>query len=225
MKKVVAIIQARMGSTRLPNKMMLSLHGKPIIEWVIKRVQKSKLVDEIILATSQNRENDILVNYAEKLGIKIFRGSENDVLNRFYLAGKEFQASHIIRICADNPLIDGEEIDNLINFYFQNSYDYVYNHIPKNNNYPDGLGAEIVSFDILEKLEKEVTSSEEREHLFLNIVNNQDNFSVATFEPKKEIAYPNLRFDIDSFEDYYYMSMKDIDIDIDSQELVNKFRK
>ncbi len=214
-----------MGSSRLPNKMMLSLHGKPIIEWVIRRVQKSKYIDEVVLATSTNRENDILVKYVERnFNISIYRGSENNVLNRFYQAGKMANATHIIRVCADNPLIDGEEIDNLINFYFSNNYDYVYNHIPKENSYPDGLGAEMVSFQILEELENSVTSKEEREHAFLHISNNPEKYKIATFEPNPEIAYPNLKFDIDTFEDYYYLSMVEFGIDITSKKLVQLFQ-
>ncbi|HIC10197.1 MAG TPA: spore coat biosynthesis protein F [Campylobacterales bacterium] len=225
MKKIVAIIQARMGSSRLPNKMMLSLHGKPIIEWVIRRVQKSKYIDEVVLATSTNRENDILVKYVERnFNISIYRGSENNVLNRFYQAGKMANATHVVRVCADNPLIDGEEIDNLIDFYFSNSYDYVYNHIPKENSYPDGLGAEIVSFQILEELENSVISKEEREHSFLHITNNPEKYKIATFEPNPEIAYPNLKFDIDTFEDYYYLSMVEFGIEISSRKLVELFR-
>ena len=214
-----------MGSSRLPNKMMLSLHGKPIIEWVIRRVQKSKYIDEVVLATSTNRENDILVKYVERnFNISIYRGSENNVLNRFYQAGKIANATHVVRVCADNPLIDGEEIDNLINFYFSNSYDYIYNHIPKGNSYPDGLGAEMVSFQILEELENSVTSKEEREHAFLHISNNPEKYKIATFEPNPEIAYPNLKFDIDTFEDYYYLSMVEFDIDITSKKLVQLFQ-
>ena len=130
---IIALIQARMGSNRLPNKMMLSLHGKPIIEWVVYRVLKSKKINQVILATSTNYENDILESYIQKVfkNVYVFRGSENDVLNRFYETAKYIQATHIIRICADNPLIDGKEIDNLIDFYLKNNFDYVYNHIPK----------------------------------------------------------------------------------------------
>jgi spore coat polysaccharide biosynthesis protein SpsF len=220
--KIVVLIQARMGSKRLPNKMMLSLHGKPILEWVIRRVQNAKRVDEVILATSENSENDILELTAERLGISTFRGSEDDVLNRFYLAGKGSGASHIVRVCADNPLIDGVEIDRLIDFYFKNSYSYVYNHIPKENLYPDGLGAEITSFEILEEMEKVVKSPKLREHSFSYIWENE-RFSIGTFNPPEEIAFPELRFDVDTFQDYYYLSSKEFSIDISSKELIKLF--
>jgi spore coat polysaccharide biosynthesis protein SpsF len=224
--KVVAVIQARMGSKRLPNKMMFSLHGYPIIEWVVERVKKSKLLDDIILATSTNMENDVLAKYVkEKLDVDVFRGSEDDVLSRFYESAKVKDASHIVRICADNPLIYGFEIDKLINFYKYSgkNYDYVYNHIPKGNNYPDGLGAEIVSFKTLEKLQNKVNSKEEREHAFLHITNNPDQFSIATFDIEPEFGRPDLRFDVDTFEDYHYLAMRNFPLDVSPKELIEIF--
>jgi spore coat polysaccharide biosynthesis protein SpsF len=219
----IAVIQARMGSKRLPNKMMLSLHGKPIIEWVIKRVKKSKLLDSIIVAIPDVRADDILAKYMESLDIEVFRGSENNVLNRFYEAVKEKEAKNIIRVCADNPLIDGEEIDNLIEFFSKNSCEYAYNHIPKNNLYPDGLGAEIINFKLLEELNRVVSKERNKEHCFSYITDNSDKFIIKTFNPKKELQYPNLRFDIDTFEDYYRLSMIDFDIDISSEDLIKLF--
>ena len=219
----VAIIQARIGSTRLPSKMMLSLHGKPIIEWVIRRVQKAKLLDDIVMALPDTKENDILDRYIRKLGVRVFRGSEDNVLGRFYNAVKDKNPTQIVRICADNPLIDGKEIDNLIEFYQNNSCDYTYNHIPKNNLYPDGLGAEIISFNLLKELNAIVTEDKHREHCLSYITDNSDRFCIKTFNPKKELHYPNLKFDIDTFEDYYYLSMKDFDIDISSEDLIKLF--
>jgi len=162
--KTIAIIQARLGSTRLPNKMLLSLHGKPIIEWVIKRVKKSKLLDDIIVAIPNTKKDDVLEFYLKRLDVKVFRGSETNVLNRFYEAVKNDNVKNIVRVCADNPLICGEEIDNLIKFYLENKCDYAYNHIPKNNLYPDGLGAEIVSFELLNWLNKNVKKRKHKEH-------------------------------------------------------------
>ena len=97
----IAIIRARMGSTRLPNKMLLSLHGKPIIEWVVKRVQKSKLLDAIVVAIPNTKKDEILENYLKDLGVEVFKGSEENVLNRFYASVKDKQPKNIVRICAD----------------------------------------------------------------------------------------------------------------------------
>lgn len=222
--KIVGIIQARIGSTRLPYKMMLSLHGKPIIEWVIRRVQKSLLLDDIVVAIPESEDNDVLAKYIVELGIKVFRGSESNVLNRFFKAAKDENATHIVRICADNPLIDGCEIDNLIEFYKSNSCDYAYNHIPKDNLYPDGLGAEIISFDLLKHLNKVVTSQNHREHCLSYIWDNEDKYNIKTFNPlDKELHHPEMKFDVDTFDDYHKLAMKEFTIDVSSQELIKIF--
>ncbi len=224
-KRKIAIIQARLGSSRLPNKMMLNLHGYPIIEWVVKRVSKSKLIDEVIVATSTSQENDILEYYLLELGVQVFRGSEDNVLDRFYKTALQFNADEVIRICADNPLVSPVEIDNLISFYSKNTCDYAYNHIPLENNYPDGFGAEIVSFNILEQLYSEVSSTKHKEHCFSYILDNPHKFTIKTFDPpEKEIALPDLRFDIDTFEDYYYLWQKKMDIDISAKEIIDLFK-
>lgn len=224
MAKVIGIIQARIGSTRLPYKMMLTLHGKPLIEWVIKRVQKSKLLDEIIVAIPVSEDNDILEKYIQKLGIKVFRGSESNVLNRFYESVKLENATQIVRICADNPLIDGIELDNLVNFYQTNICDYAYNHIPKNNLYPDGLGAEIISFDLLKNLNDIVESQHHKEHCLSYVHDNAEKYIIKTFNPPdKNLHHPELKFDVDTFDDYRQLCIKDFDINISSQDLIKLF--
>lgn len=222
--KTVAIIQARLGSTRLPYKMMLSLHGKPLIEWVIKRVQKSKKLDDIVVAIPISQENDILENYIKKLGVKVYRGSESNVLNRFYEAIKNENVTHIVRICADNPLIDGNEIDNLIKFYIKNSCDYAYNHIPKDNLYPDGLGAEIISFELLKFLNENVVLQNHKEHCLSYIWDNKEKFTIKTFDPpNKKLYRADVKLDVDTFDDYYKLAMKNFDINTSSEELIKLF--
>lgn len=222
--KTVAIIQARLGSTRLPYKMMLSLHGKPIIEWVIKRVQKSKKLDDIVVAIPISQENDILENYIKKLGVKVYRGSESNVLNRFYEAVKNENVTHIVRICADNPLIDGNEIDNLIKFYIKNSCDYAYNHIPKDNLYSDGLGAEIISFELLKFLNENVVLRNHKEHCLSYIWDNKEKFTIKTFDPpNKKLHRADVKLDVDTFDDYYKLAMKNFDINTSSEELIKLF--
>jgi len=224
--KIVGVVQARIGSTRLPYKMMLSLHGKPLIEWVIKRVQRSTLLDELIIAIPASKDNDILAKYLQELNVKVFRGSESNVLSRFYEAVKDENVTHIVRICADNPLIDGLEIDNLIKFYKNNKCDYAYNHIPKNNLYPDGLGAEIISYKILEELNNIVTLQHHKEHCLSYIHDNSDKYIIKTFDPIDEtLHHPELKFDVDTFDDYYKLCMKDFDIDISSRDLVKMFKE
>ena len=222
---IVAVVQARMGSTRLPHKMMLSLHGQPIIEWVLRKVRMSKLLDNITVAIPDNRDNDVLKECLESLEADVYRGSENDVLNRIYNAAKTKAATHVVRVCADNPLVSGNEIDNLIKFYLENPCDYAYNGVPKGNAYPDGLGAEIVPFAVLEYLEKIVMEKSDREHCFSFIVKNREKFSVKTFDPPNpRLAHPELRLDIDDFEDYRRLCLKALSIDIGDDALVRVIR-
>lgn len=224
MSKTIAIIQARLGSKRLPLKMMLSLHGTPIIEWVIKRVKKSKLLNEIIVAIPSSSSNDLLEKYITSLGVKVYRGSEENVLKRFYKSVENTDCSKIVRICADNPLIDGQEIDNLIKFYKNNTCDYAYNHIPKDNLYPDGLGAEIISFNLLVYLYETVKLQQHKEHCFSYIIDNKDKFIIKTFNPlDSELHRPDLKFDVDTLGDYQKLCMKEFDIDISSKALIKLF--
>jgi len=224
MQKVIGVIQARIGSTRLPLKMMLSLHGKPIIEWVVRRVQKSRLLDDLIVAIPISEDNDVLEKYLQELNVQVFRGSESNVLNRFYESVKDINATQIVRICADNPLIDGLEIDNLIEFYRNNPCDYAYNHIPRDNRYPDGLGAEIISFDLLKNLNEIVQMQHHKEHCLSYITDNKNKYVIKTFNPlDSDLHHPELKFDVDTFDDYYKLAMKDFDINISSKELVKLF--
>ena len=220
----IGIIQARMGSSRLPNKMMLSLKGKPIIEWVVKRVKKSRFLDDIIVAIPNTKKDDVLAEYLKSLNVKVFRGDENNVLNRFYETVKEIKAKNIVRICADNPLICGEEIDNLIEYYSKNKCDYAYNHIPKNNLYPDGLGAEIISFELLKWLNENVKENKHKEHCFSYIWDNVDKFVIKTFNPKKELQYPHIKLDVDTFDDYYKLALAPINIEMKADEIIKIFK-
>jgi len=223
--KTVGIIQARLGSTRLPNKMLLSLHGHPIIEWVLRRIEKSKRLDDIIVAIPDSVENNLLEMYILKYNHKVFRGSEEDVLGRFYGAAQQEGATHIVRICADNPLIDPKEIDNLIEFYKAHPCDYAYNHIPKGNKYPDGLGAEIISGDLLADIHERAGKARYREHCFSYITDHPDKFQIKTFDPSdKKLWHPEMKFDIDTFDDYFYMHNCLYTIQIESEGLINLFK-
>ena len=168
-----AIIQARMGSSRLPGKMMMKLGEYPVLFWVLHRVKKARLLDSVLLATTKNKMDDPLVDMAEQLDISVFRGSECDVLERFLGAAEEVGAEKIIRICADNPLVAPEEIDRLVKTYSEILKKgghleklYAFNFGPKmNNGYPDGLGGEMFSFKLLQRLDNLAISSSCREHI------------------------------------------------------------
>ena len=137
--------------------------------------------------------------------------------------GIEDSAKSVVEGAKEEIDDTAKEIDNLIEFFSKNSCEYAYNHIPKNNLYPDGLGAEIINFKLLEELNRVVSKERNKEHCFSYITENSDKFIIKTFNPKKELQYPNLRFDIDTFEDYYRLSMIDFDIDISSEDLIKLF--
>jgi spore coat polysaccharide biosynthesis protein SpsF len=221
-KNVVAIIQARMGSKRLPNKMMLHLHGKPIINWVVDRSSRSKLIDQLVVAIPSSKENDILEHYLNMLNVNIFRGSEVDLVGRYYEASILYKATHIVRICADRPLISNQEIDNLIYFFLNNDYDYAYNHYPINNKYPIGFGAEITTMDVLEMIYLKSSDPSDREHLFNYILNKNNDFKIGTFDPHDQrIRRPELKFDIDDYDDYHRLLEVDYDMNMTPHQIIN----
>ena len=218
---IVVIVQARMGASRLPGKMMLPLNEIPIVEWVFRRVQKAKSINNILFAIPNTPENDTLKDYLEKMGAIVYGGSEKDVLQRFYFAAKNVNATHIVRVCADNPFITGSEIDQLVQFYFKSSCDYAYNHIPKNNCYPDGIGAEIVSFQILQKLNDQAKDLQQREHVFNFIWDHPEKFEIFTFDPVDErLAHPEIKLDIDTQRDYEKICKMKVDIEMEAFEIV-----
>ena len=216
----VAIIQARMGSARLPNKMMLHLHGYPVCEWVYRRVRQSKSIDEVVFALPNTKDNDTLAFYLESLSANVFRGSEADLVERFYLAAKHYSADRIVRVCGDNPLICASEIDRLVCFFESNLCSYAYNHIPKDSLYPDGLGAEICSFRLLSEIHHKAQTPLQREHLFNTIWDNNDFYSIKTFDPDKGLAHPNLKLDIDTMDDYKRLLQKSYRINMSALEVI-----
>jgi glutamate-1-semialdehyde 2,1-aminomutase len=142
--KIVALVQARMGSTRLPNKVIKEIVGRPMIELLLKRLSQSKEVSQIVVATSENEENDSLQSLVTALGYQCTRGSENDVLSRFYESAKRTGADVIVRITGDCPLVDAKLVDKCIIGYKSEAVDYFNN--TESETFPDGLDVEVMSF-------------------------------------------------------------------------------
>ena len=219
------VIQARIGSTRFPNKMLAKLNGTSIIEWVICRTKRSTMVDRVILATADTRENDVLEQIAKRHNIGVFRGAEDDVLGRVLGAAKAFNLNTVVRVCADNPLVCPKEIDKLIRFFVKEKPDYAFNGIPKmGNNYPDGLGAEITSTCFIEKLDCLGTSLAEREHMFMHVWNNQERFVVATFKADPDIAFSDIRLDVDTETDFFALEKCGFNIGDNGAQIIEKVR-
>jgi len=220
MAKTVAIIQARMGASRLPNKMMLHLHDHPVVEWVCRRVSQAHLLNCVVIALPDNPVDDVLASYVRKLGFQVYRGSEKDLVDRFFQAARTYNADNVMRVCADNPLICASEIERLIDFFANGDWDYAYNHIPRNNQYPDGLGAEICSMALLEEIHAKAVDAAEREHLFNYVWNRAGDCKIGTFDPPEALCHPELKLDLDDMRDYMNLLAKPFRIDMDAAEIV-----
>lgn len=229
MRKVVAIIQARMGSTRLPGKVMKDLFGKTVLAHVIERVKQSKEIDEIVIATTTLEKDDAIVKEAKKCGVKYFRGSEEDVLSRYYYAAKENNADIVVRITSDCPLIDPIIIDSIVKFYKENDYDIVTNAgiDLSQRTFPRGLDTEVFSFKVLEKAFNNAKENYQREHVTPYIYENSNKI----YYYKKDIDYSKYRWTLDTEEDfqliksiyqYLYKGKHDFYLD-DILELFNKY--
>ena len=161
--KVVAIVQARMGSTRFPNKVMREIEGTPMIGLLLERLARARRVDEIVLATSDATRNDPLSDYVASLGHRVFRGSEADVLDRYYRAAREAKADIVVRVTGDCPLIDPGVVDHVIGRFIESGCDYVSNTLTPT--FPDGLDTEVFTFRALEEAQTRATKPFDREHV------------------------------------------------------------
>jgi glutamate-1-semialdehyde 2,1-aminomutase len=161
--KIVAIVQARMGSTRLPNKVMKQIGGTPLIELLLTRMSQSKEIDQIVLATSTDGRNSPLVEHVQRLGYACVRGSESDVLDRYLVAARHSDADVVVRITGDCPLIDPELVDELIREFKKTGVEYISNTYPAS--YPDGLDTEVFSLEALERAARETNEPYDHEHV------------------------------------------------------------
>lgn len=198
--KIGVIIQARMGSTRLSGKVMKEIQGRTILSHVIDRVKQSKLIDEIIIATTTLDRDDVIEKEAIKCNVKVFRGSEEDVLSRYYCAAKKYCIDNVIRITSDCPLIDPNVIDEIIRYYLNNKYDIVTNAGSDLNQrtYPRGLDTEIFSFKALEVADNRANKKYQREHVTPYIYETSNKVYIY----KNNINYSQHRWTLDTEEDF-----------------------
>ena len=185
-KKITVIIEARTGSSRLRNKVVAEIEGKPMIFYVIDRVKQIKSVEQIILATTQEKNDKILIEIAKQNSIGIFTGDSIDVLNRDYQCALQNNADPIIRITGDCPLIDPDIVEEMLEFYPKNNYDYISNRI--NPKYPDGLDVEIYSFKTLQMVEQNAKLSSERALVTTYITKNPKIFKIFSYENQEDLS-------------------------------------
>ncbi|RHX91165.1 glutamate-1-semialdehyde aminotransferase [Leptospira yasudae] len=194
--KIIAIVQARMGSTRFPNKVMQTLAGKPMIGILIDRLSRAKKIDQIVVATSLDAKNDALVAYLDQIGVSSFRGSENDVLDRYYQAAILYNADIVIRITGDCPLVDPDLVDQLVELFFSKRNDYVSNINPPT--FPDGVDIEIFSMEALKIAHSVAIKPFDREHVTPFLRENEQ-FSKMNLTHEEDLSH--LRWTVDEKND------------------------
>ena len=202
-KKVLFVIQARMKSTRLPGKILLPIplaNGKPLLSWIIDELKESKFSNEIIIATSINPENEVLVPFCDINGISCFRGDEDDVLSRFISIAKKKSCDCIVRLTGDNPIIDISLLDDSVKKHFIENNDYT-----RTEGLPVGMNFEIISSKALIDCENHELTDSEREHVTL-FVKNKDSYKKGVFHPKISEKFKSLRLTVDYASDFSLLS-------------------
>ena len=214
--RVVLIIQARMGSTRLPGKSMMDLAGAPLVGRILERVKRCTQLDDIILAVPNTEQDRPLMQLGERYGIKVFKGPEHDLLERYYLAARWANADLIGRLPADNATPEPGEIDRIVEFHIANGRRGFSSNLSTvgDSEYPDGIGAEIFDFSLLEEARSRNPSPRQREHIHLNFFDytlNQPVDSVwcpvSSIKCPQEFRRPDLILDVNTLDQYKFMRL------------------
>ena len=198
--RVVAIIQARTGSTRLPNKIFLKLANASLLSHVVDRLRPSKEIDQIVIATTTSLKDNSIEEWCLNNSLDYFRGSENNVLDRYYQTAKKFNADIIIRVTADDPFKDYRLIDQAVKIIKDKNYDFVCNNNPVS--FPEGLDVEVLSMDALTKSFFNSTSNFEKEHVTQYIYRNINSFKTFNIKNIKNLSFH--RWTIDTEDDYLF---------------------
>jgi spore coat polysaccharide biosynthesis protein SpsF len=198
--KIVATIEARMTSSRLPGKILRPILGKPTLELLIERLSRVKQIDKIVVATTSNSTDDIVEELTRRLGIGCYRGSEDDVLDRVLNAAQHYKAGIIVEITGDCPLIDPHVIDQLIEIYMSNSYAYVSNTLKQT--YPNGLDTQVFSVKTLEEVARLTQDPADHEHVSLYIYEHPERYALFNLESGLPERYCDLRLTVDTIEDF-----------------------
>ncbi|MBB1073510.1 glycosyltransferase family protein [Rhodoferax sp. 4810] len=199
-QKIVVITQARMASTRLPGKVMMSILNKPLLMYQIERLKHISNVHAVVVATTTSSLDDVIEDFCHQQNVAVFRGDELDVLKRYYEAAKQFNADIVVRVTSDCPLIDPKISEQVINFYLdsQGKVDYVSNTIERT--YPRGLDTEVFSFALLELAYEEATKAYEREHVTPFFYCQPERFRISQI--KNAVDLSQYRWTVDTAEDF-----------------------
>ncbi len=206
--KIGAIIQARTSSTRLPKKVFKELpygSGTTVLQQIIKRLKKSIKIDDVVVATTTEVEDDNIAKVAQNENVKWFRGSKENVLDRYYSTAKESNLDIIVRITSDCPCIDPQIVDLIVEKHLKTNADYTSNTLKRT--FPHGLDAEVLNFKTLEIAHKKANQDFEREHVTPFIYKTRpDLFKITLVEAPKKLNYPDIRITLDTEEDYALLS-------------------
>ena len=214
---IISVIQARMGSSRLPGKVMKKIDNSSVVlNYVIDQLKSSEKVEKILVATTDLKEDDLICSHLSSQNIDYFRGSSDDVLDRFYQCTKIFSDSLIVRITADNPLIDPKIIDLVITEFLNHNCDYATNSLKRT--FPYGTEVEVFPFHVLEKAWKHAKMPSEREHVTPFIRDPKNNFNLFNIENNEDLSF--LRYTVDRNEDLELV--KEIIKNIDSRPILLK---
>ena len=198
------ILEARMGSSRLPGKTLMDMCGEPLIKRVIDRIKCSKRINKIVLATTTNSKDDILVDYMNKIGIDVYRGSEENVLERVVFAAEEYSIENIIELHGDNPFLDPFIVDTAISQYELTKCDYISNTIEKT--FPMGLRVQVFTTESLRYIYDTVNDVAVNEHVSLYYYENPDIYQIENLTAPQDINRPGIRLTVDTEEDFQFVS-------------------
>jgi len=198
--KVVCIMQARVGSSRLPGKVLKDICGKTVLEHDINRLKLVPNIDEIVIATTVQKQDDKIVDEANRLGVKYFRGSEEDVLSRYYFAAKENNADIVIRVTSDCPCLDYNIINDMVNIFIEKNHKIDYMNNTLDRTYPRGYDVEIFSYNVLENAFKNAKRAYEREHVTPYLYDLNNKFRILSYKNSKD--YSKYRVTLDTKEDF-----------------------
>ena len=198
----IAIIQARSSSRRLPGKVLKTIFGKAMLLHELGRLERSQFINRMILATSQDSSDDELVNLCQKNGIEVFRGSLDDVLDRYYQCASLYKPEHVVRITGDCPLLDWNVVDAVIRKHLTEKNDYTSNTLQVS--YPDGLDVEVMRYDALEKAWNEAELPSEREHVTQYLIKHPEFFKQGNLRYRQDLSV--LRWTVDEPEDFQFVT-------------------
>jgi spore coat polysaccharide biosynthesis protein SpsF len=227
-KKIVATIEARFASSRLPGKTLLEICGKPTLELIIERLRRSKFIKEVVIATTVNPDCNAIEDLAKRLNVGCFRGSEDDVLDRVLQSAKAYHADIIVEITGDETLIDPIIVDQTIEYYLKGDFDYVSNTL--NRRYPRGLDAQVFGVNLLDEVSRLTNENADRENVSLYIYEHPERYKLGSVEAPEELNHPDWRWTLDTKEDFeflktIYEALYKTKKDFDSYDILNFLRK